>query len=160
LFIGSPSAAEEPRAASDAFGLTKVWTIHLTIPADEYAAMQPALDNAFGGPAAPRSPRRNDGREKERNLFGTEFPWAKGDISADGTTLKSVGVRYAGDITYFASAQRLKRPLKLQFDKFAKQTMDGLSSIQLHAAPMDPSRTREALALAVFRGAGVPASRT
>jgi putative membrane-bound dehydrogenase-like protein len=161
VVVAAPAAGEQPKSAGDLLGLDKVWSIHLTLSADEYAAMQPAMDGAFGAPPGPqRLPRRNDGRGRERNLFGTEFPWAKADVTIDGTTLKSVGVRYAGDITYFASAQRLKRPLKLQFDMFAKQDLHGLSALQLHAAPMDPSRIREAVALDVFRIAGVPAPRT
>src|SRR5207302_2690291 len=75
-------------------------------------------------------------------------------------TLKKVGIRYAGDITYFVSAQGAKRPLKVNFDKFADQNFHGLTSLQLHSMPLDPSKAREALAFAVFRAAGVPAPRT
>src|SRR5262245_35108579 len=141
MSVAVGASGEEPKTAGDVFGLTKIWSISITISADESDAMQPPLDGAFGAPPGPqRPPPKNDGREKERNLFGTEFPWAKCDITVGGTTLKSVGVRYAGDITYFASAQRLKRPFKLQFDRFSDQRLHGLSAVQLHAAPMDPSR--------------------
>ena len=78
---------------------------HLEIPAKEYEAMQPPA-GGFGFPGAPPAPPAapKDKRDSERNLFGTEFPWAQGDFTADGKTYKKVGVRYAGEITYFASS--------------------------------------------------------
>src|SRR5262249_34785043 len=54
----------------------------------------------------------------------------------------------------------LKRPLKVEFSRFAKQHFHGLASLHLHAMPLDPAKGREALAYAVFRAAGVPAPRT
>src|SRR5262249_57851639 len=64
------------------------------------------------------------------------------------------------EITYFASAQGLKRPLKVEFSKFGDQQFHGLTALQLHAMPMDPAKGREVLAYSVFRAAGVPAPRT
>jgi putative membrane-bound dehydrogenase-like protein len=154
-----PTAKEAP--GKDVFGATKVWAIHLEIPAKEYEAMQPP-PGGFGQPGAaqpaPKDPK--DKRESERNLFGTEFPWAQGDLSAEGKTYKKVGLRYSGEITYFASSQGLKRPFKIEFNKFADQQFHGLTSLQLHAMPMDPAKGREVLAYSVFRDAGVPAPRT
>jgi hypothetical protein len=85
-------AAEEPgpasKEAAGPFGLTKVWTVHVEIPAKEYEAMQPAVA-AFPGPGAPPQPgQRKGARDSERNLFGTEFPWTEGEFTADGQTLK------------------------------------------------------------------------
>jgi putative membrane-bound dehydrogenase-like protein len=154
-----PAAKEAP--GKDFFGATKVWAIHLEIPAKEFEAMQPsAVGFGLPGDTPPRPKAPNDKRESERSLFGTEFPWAQGDLSAEGKTYKQVGVRYSGEITYFASSQGLKRPLAIQFNKFADQQLHGLTSLQLHAMPMDPAKGREALGYAVFRAAGVPAPRT
>jgi putative membrane-bound dehydrogenase-like protein len=159
------AAEDKQRAAKDApgkdvFGATKVWAIHIEMTAKEYEAMQPAA--RFGPPgAAPPAPKDpKDRRESERNLFGTEFPWAKGDLSAEGQTYKEVAVRYSGDITYLSSSRGLKRPLTIDFSKFGGQQFHRLKSLQLHAMPMDPAKGREALAYAVFRAAGVPAPRT
>jgi putative heme-binding domain-containing protein len=154
-----PAAKEGP--GKDFFGATRLWAIHLEIPAKEYEAMQPpppAFGPPGGPPPAPKDPK--DKRESERNLFGMEFPWAQGEFSAEGKTYKQVGVRYSGEITYFASAQGLKRPLTIDFSKFAGQQFHGLTSLQLHSMPLDPAKGREALAYSVFRAAGVPAPRT
>jgi putative membrane-bound dehydrogenase-like protein len=158
---GRSSGKETP--GKDVFGTTRVWTIHLEIPAKEYEAMQPA-PGGFGfpgGPATPRKPKDSkDKRDSEKNLFGTEFPWARGALTAAGKTWNNIGIRYSGEITYFASSRGLKRPLKIAFDKSGGPSFDGLTSLHFHAMPLDPSKAREVLAYSVFRAAGVPAQRT
>ena len=141
-------------------GLTKVWSIHIEIPAEEFDAMQPAFAGGFGPP--PKKDVKKDDKQRagEKNLFGTDFPWVEADFTADGKTLKKVGIRYAGDITYFVSGRGLKRPLKISFDKFGAQQFAGLSAVQLHAMPLDPAKSREALAYSIFRAVGVPSPRT
>jgi len=165
LLLGSSIQAPATKAADGWFGQTSVWSVHLTIPPAEFDALQPPFPAAFGPGGAPRSaapPAATAGaeRESERNAFGTEFRWAHADFTADETTLQNVGVRYAGDMTYLVSAAGLKRPLKIAFAKFKGQDFRGLSNLQLHAMPLDPSQAREALAYSVFRACGVPSPQT
>jgi putative membrane-bound dehydrogenase-like protein len=163
-FSLASAALSQPLAAEEPFGLTKVWKLHLHIPADEFEAMQPAAPAfpGFGGPppAAPAPAPPKAKRESDRNLFGTEFPWVSGELSAEGQPRLNVSIRYAGDITYFVSASGLKRPLAIRFGKTPKEHLHGLGSLHLHSMPLDPSKAREVLALAAFRAAGVPAPRT
>jgi putative membrane-bound dehydrogenase-like protein len=155
------AADAKEAAGKDVFGTTRVWSLHLTIPAKEYEAMQPPA-GGFGFPGAPAPAARapQDKRERERNLFGTEFPWAQAELTAAGQSYKKVGLRYAGDITYFASARQLKRPLAIGFTRFGGRPFHGLATLQLHAMPMDPAKGREVLAYSVFRSAGAQAPRT
>ena len=136
-----PPAKETP--GKDVFGMTKVWSLRLTIPGKEYEAMQPAA-GGFGFPGGPpprRAPR--DNRERVRNLFGTEFAWVQAELMAAGKTYKKLGIRYSGEITYLASSRGLKRPLALDFSKFGGQRFHGLTALHLHAMPLDPARARE-----------------
>jgi putative membrane-bound dehydrogenase-like protein len=162
-FASAQDAAPPAPDASGPFGLTRIWTIHLQVPADEFQAMQPAAP-AFPGPggAAPAAPRHADAeqRESDRNLFGTAFPWADGDLSIDGRPPDKVGIRYAGDITYFVSAAGLKRPLALRLSSATSKQLGGVTTLQLHSMPLDPSKAREVLAMDLFRAAGVLAPRT
>src|SRR5579864_4347120 len=155
------SSGKPALGGADLFDPTRVWSLHLEIPAAEYQAMQPP-ELGFGppgaNPAAPKGPRNR--RDSERNLFGTEFRWVEAEVSADGKTYQKVGLRYSGEVTYFASSQGLKRPLKIQFNKFSEQQFHGLTALQLHSMPLDPAKCREALAFSAFRAAGVPAPRT
>lgn len=157
-----PPVAKQP-PANGVFGLTKAWSFDLEIPAKEYDAMQPpaAGFGAPGAPPAPQAPRNpNDKRDSERNLFGTEFPWAHADVAAKGRTYKNVGIRYSGEITYIVSALGLKRPLKIEFNRFGDQEFEGLTSLQFHSMTMDPAKGREIMAYSLFQAAGVPAPRT
>jgi len=151
---GGPKPAGD---AKDVFGPTKVWSVQLEIAASEYDAMQPAI-GGFGGPA-PKPKKDAKKRDSETNLFGAEFRWVEANFSADGKDLKKVGVRYAGDITYFVSMRGLKRPLAIAFDRSGER-FHGLASVQLHSMPLDASQMREAIAFSAFRAAGVPSPRT
>src|SRR5947209_16626316 len=85
LGVATSLAADRKEApGKDVFGTTKVWAMHLEITAREYEAMQPPA-GGFGAPGAPPAPPApREKRDSERNLFGTEFRWAEGDVSAEG----------------------------------------------------------------------------
>src|SRR5262249_32068214 len=98
-------AGEEPSRKEEGgvFGPTRVWKVHLELTAKEYEAVQPPPGGfGFPAPPPPRPEEKKDEkkRDSEKNLFGTDFPWAEGDVTVDGKTLRKVAVRYAGDITY------------------------------------------------------------
>ena len=162
----SVCAADDGRAGreangADLFGLTRVVGVHIEVPADEYRAMQPTTP-AFGQgrpPAAPR-PKQPGDRMSERNLFGVEFPWARGAVTAEGKTSKGVGLRYAGNASYMASAAGLKRSFLVDLDLAHHAEFHGLRAMQLESGALDPTKARETLAFALFREAGVPAPRT
>jgi putative membrane-bound dehydrogenase-like protein len=160
--VGAASGDEtrEKTAGAGLFGLTRVLDIHIAISSDEYRAMQPPAPAAFGGPPPATRPKRPADRASERNLFGVEFPWARGTLTAEGKTYRNIGLRYAGNASYMASAGGLKRSLVIELDRFDHHTFHGLRAIQLQAGALDPTKAREALAFTLFRDAGVPAPRT
>jgi putative heme-binding domain-containing protein len=146
---------------SSFFGLTKVVQLNIEIADDEYRAMQPpAPTGGPGGPPPAPRPRKPGERERERNLFGIEFPWARGAISTDGKTIKGVGIRYTGNASYFASAGGLKRSFVVDLDRADHARLHDLQGLLLESGALDPTKAREALAFALFRAAGVPAPRT
>jgi putative membrane-bound dehydrogenase-like protein len=153
--------AKEKAAEADLFGLTRVVPLHIEIPADEYQAMQPPVPNfAPGGPPPVPRPRKPGERASERNLFGVEFPWARGAVTAEGQTFRGVGLRYAGNASYMASAGGLKRSFLVDLDRADHAAFHGLHAMPLQSGALDPTKAREALAFALFREAGVPAPRT
>ena len=152
--------AKGTAAGADLFGLTRVVNVHIEVPADEYEAMQPSPPAAFGGPPPAPRPKRPGERESERNLFGVEFPWARGTVIAEGRTYKGVGLRYAGNASYMASSGGLKRSFLVDLEYADSQDFHGLHAIGLQSGALDPAKAREALAFALFREARVPAPRT
>jgi spore coat protein H len=168
---GLPVAAQQPKPApkgkaADVFGDTKLWPVHVTIPAAEYDAMQPAGAGGFGGfggfggpPNPPKKPA--DGREVHRNAFGVDLPWAFGSVEVGGQTFEKVGLRYKGNGTIMDAARTIKKSIKVDLDRHdASFRFRGLKTINLHSGVADPSKARETLGYAAYRAAGVPAPRT
>src|SRR5262245_45987867 len=145
----SMRAAGDDDAKADGaklFGLTRVVGLDIEISEDEYRAMQPPAP--AGVPGAPPPPKRPGDRESERNLFGVEFPWVRGAVTAEGRTYKTVGLRYAGNASYMASAGGLKRSFVIDLDRFDHLDFRGLRAIPLQGGALDPTKAREALAYA------------
>jgi spore coat protein H len=167
--LWGPSAGTAlAQAKEDAlFGLTMVHEFHLNLSVTDYQKMQPPPGMKFPGfgpkqPAPKDPPKEAPDVHKSAGAFGTEFPWVRAEFSAAGQMFKNVGVRYKGNFTYIASAQMLRRPLKIDLDHFedAAPRLHGHRKINLSNGITDSGRAREALAYAVHRAAGVPAPRT
>lgn len=81
------------------------------------------------------------------------------DGVAQGPPLGEVGIRLKGTGS-FRGFDR-KAAFKVKFDKYVKsQTFFGLTKLTLNNMVQDPSMLHETLAYELFRGLGVPASRT
>ncbi len=159
MFVGSSPAQD----AKPVFGQTVMHDFHLHLSAKEWERMQKVSGGMTLFP--PKKPVAKDGEEPfewhKSPGFGLEFPWAHADLTANGTTLKNVGIRYKGNGSYAAAGEALKRNLKIEIDHYAKdQRWQGMRTLTLNAGAVDLSRVREALAYGVFRAAGVPAPRT
>lgn len=155
LVIGSAGAAE-PKADA-LFAPGKVHTFHLKVSAEDWDAMQPKGGMRFGMPGPGKPPAAPGVPGK----FGYEFPYVKGVLEFEGKTISNVGIRFKGNSSYMMSARGLKRPFKLDFDRFVEgQKFHGLTMLNLANNAMDTSQLRESQAYHVFRAAGVPAPRT
>src|SRR4051794_20942978 len=150
----SGGAADKPASPGDrVFGEARVVPLHLTMSEKQFAALAPEPPK-FGPP-------RKQPEGTHRNTFGVDFPWSQGELSFDGETYKDVGVRYKGNYTFMATAQALKKSLKVDLNRNVEsQKLDGLTMLTLNCGVSDPTGVREALAYAYFRDAGVPAPRT
>src|SRR5688500_15663631 len=79
--VGAPAGAAEPERRSGGFEPGRVWDVHITISAEEFAAMQPRGARGFPGfgpGPAPKAPEKpiDPNREVHRNNFGVDLPWA------------------------------------------------------------------------------------
>lgn len=84
----------------------------------------------------------------------TKFP---ATVTIDGTRLDQVGVKKKG---LLGSLNTAKPSLKLDFDEYvAGQRYLGLEKLTLNNANQDPAYVRQCLAYALFRKAGLVASR-
>src|SRR2546429_8300524 len=171
LLIFSTRLAAEPiiDKASPIFDPTKIHEIHIEVSQQGWKMMQPKLYSAFANLFNPTTrPTTNptnqkyiEGQRLDPNLNGLEYAFVKAQISFDGETLHDVDLRMKGNSSSASAEKPLHVPLKIDFNRFVPgQHFHGLSTLNLHNNAFDHSQMREHLTYAIFREAGLPASRT
>jgi hypothetical protein len=94
---------------------------------------------------------------------GIDFQYVHASMDIDNIHFNDVAVRPKGNGTYnpVLTGKVQKPSLKIDINKFVKgQKLAGVSTINLHNSLFDASWMNEALALRLYRDAGVPAPRT
>lgn len=154
--------------AGDAiYQIDKVHKIHITISAAEWNVLQTSTPRN-GGAVGGSDYTQPDGRIVHVGSgFGGYFPWAHADVRVDDpdfkAEFKNVGIRYKGNLSFQTSSAGapLFASFKMKTDIYGgKGDWDDEKTFNLHAGVVDQSRMKEAAAYAIFRAAGVPASRT
>jgi spore coat protein H len=159
-------AALDPAGADRLFGLTNVWTIHLTLTASNWASMLPEEPaRAGGGPGGlgggGMMPGPGPGPGGGPGAIDREYPWSVCAFEGAGVALTNVAIRFKGNSSFAMSRRSLKRPLRLDFNRGAKgRTWLGAEEVSLNNNLNDATQFREALAYEIHRQAGVPAPRT
>ncbi|MEM7385971.1 MAG: CotH kinase family protein, partial [Verrucomicrobiota bacterium] len=121
-----------------------VLQIDIVLTGEAWEAMQPK--QAAGG----------RGRRPEN-----EYTYVKADLMIDGEPFKDAGLRFKGNSSYRFSARSLKRPLKIDTNRFVKgQKLHGRTKLNLSNAYLDPSFMKEKLAYELYGAAGLPTPGT
>lgn len=164
-FSGYSPDAAAARTASDFYRATNLWTIHLKLTTEQWAALGPrrvpAVPNWLqpDGTVVLRNPHAT--RSGIAGVLGFDYQWSRADVEFGGLWLTNVGVRYKGDGTFLAALRTYKRPFRLDLKRHVpQQRLAGRSSINLNNLGADQSCLSDALAYEFFREAGVPAPRT
>lgn len=169
LLCAPLASGDEARPGEDVYQTSRLWTIHIRMGKPGWEMMRPTRAprlavvlriSTADEPADDEKPYV-EGQRLEPCPFGYEYAYVRGTVELDGETVSDVGVRFKGNSSYQYYADTLKRPMKLDFDRFIKdQEFHGLKTINLGNNALDPSQLREALSYEMFRLAGVPAPRT
>jgi spore coat protein CotH len=86
--------------------------------------------------------------------------YRKCKVTFDGTILNDCGFRQKGNASNSLTNFGKKKPLKISFNEFNNQELDGLKKINLNNFTNDPSLVHDAISFKLFRDAGLMASRT
>ena len=175
-FIGSlfacrvVSAAALPETPAEFFATTNVWTVHLRFSAEQWQSMEPAQSGGGGfrppgdAPADTRDSFLQGAPGKRNGLasaMGWEFKYVHADLEVNGTKFTDVGIRYKGNGTYMESQGGLKRPIKVDLNKFVKgRHLGSASTLDFQNNVTDAGMMNDTLAYRFFRDTGVPAPRT
>ena len=175
LLVAAPVRGAEPvapaksttpgrGAGANVFDPAKLHQVQVLIPRTEWDVLVRETYVSRGGGGVDSledDVRRADGRlVRIGGGFGGNFPWVHVDMTVAGKTIKDAGFRYKGNGSYTQEAG-MHRSIKVKADIFGGMgDWDGLETINFNSGGRDYSRTREAMTFAIFRLAGVPASRT
>jgi spore coat protein H len=88
---------------------------------------------------------------------GTRFPYASGTLTIDGKKLDRVGMRFKGNSSYRFSQRGLRRPFKIDTNRFTKGLKwFGKTKLNLSNSFKDSTYLREKLGYEIFHAAGLP----
>lgn len=82
------------------------------------------------------------------------------NITFDGFELSNCGFKEKGNASNSLIGYGKKKPLKLSFDEFANQNLNGLKKLNLNNFTNDPSLLHDVICLKLMRDEGIFASRT
>jgi spore coat protein H len=163
-FAARQSTASLTNAAA-LFRTTNVWTIHLKFTPDQWEKIEPRqiepLEQRWGpnGEFMLRNPEAK--RNGLAGVRGIEFDWVRADVEFEDRVFPGSAVRYKGNGTYLRSQRLLKRPFKVDLNKFTKHhELAGRTTLNLANLVTDDSCLHDVLAYELYRAAGVPAPRT
>ena len=130
-----------------AFDLTRILEVEITMLPEDYDAMRRQnrrLLDVFGGACGETPPT-------------SPYTWFPGDVTVDGTTVASAGIRKKG---FLGSPSVTKPALKIKFDEFGSEgSIYGLERLTLNNGRQDPSLLDTCLAYDLFHAAGLVAAR-
>jgi hypothetical protein len=163
IFVQTAPPPQVRTAGDRIFGLTKLHQIKIALTQPEWNVLQTSAARSNTGLNG-SDYTLPDGRLVHIGSgFGGYFPWVRANFQVDGAEFKDVGLRYKGNLSFSQSsaAAPLFANFKLKIDLHGtKGTWDGQRTFNFQAGVVDQSKMREAIAFAIFRAAGVPASRT
>ncbi len=145
------------------FGPGKLHQVRVAVSRDEWDILQTTAARTNTGVRGEDYVQADGRMIHVGSGFGGFFPWVHADLTVNGVELKDVGLRYKGNNSFVkpTAAKPFIANLKIKTDQFGgKEDWNGVETLNFNAGQRDPSLMREAMAFAIFRAAGVPASRT
>ena len=105
----------------------------------------------------PKRRERRPGEDGPRVDFGNQFPYAKTKVVIDGLSLPDTGMRFKGNSSYRFASRGLKRPFKIDTNRFAKgQKLHGRTKLNFSNAFLDSAFMKEKLGYELYHAAGMP----
>ena len=145
--------------AAEFFSPAKVWTVHLTMTAEAWEAMQPHYGWSGGGNFLGPKGGRNGVAARQ----GIQFDYVHATMQFGDWTFRDVGVRYKGNGSFLRATRGGgdKISLKVDLDKYVKgQKLAGLTTLNFQNNINDAGWMNEVLAYRLYRDAGALAPRT
>jgi hypothetical protein len=154
--VAAPPAPVAPGEVYDPF---RSHTIHIKLSSEGWDLLQPGA----GAQKAGGITNREQGKIAGVRLRPTSptYAYVLGEMEFDGRRIADIGLRFKGSSSYSVSAETLRRPMRVDFDRFVEGgRFAGIETLNLSNTTFDPSQVRESLAFWLCRQLDVPASHT
>jgi len=147
------ASAQDPADTAfwnSAFAENHVLDIRIEVTREAWDAMQP--------PAQSRRQRGRRGRDEgDQQHRGKPYSYKRARITIDGQRFEDAGLRFKGNSSFRATGPRLKKPFKIDLNRFTKnQKLHGRTKLNLSNAFLDPAFMKEKLGYELYRAAGLP----
>ena len=166
ISLGFPTLGSEnldplspPTSAKALFAPGHLHTIHVRLTAQSWKLLEPGAGSQWL--QTNKTPSASATQTVALRKGAASYAYVRTDLDFDGQTVRDVGLRFKGGMSYSVSTAYPRRPMKLDFERFVPGgRFAGLAMLNLNNQALDPSQAREALAFELFRELGVPAPRT
>ena len=161
VFYGAAFAvgASAPVSPGEVYDSGRAHTIQIKVSAEGWDWLQPGAGAKQVGGAANREQGKSAGVRLRPS--SPSYAYVLSEMEFDGQRIADVGLRFKGSSSYAVSAGTLRRPMRVDFDRFVEGgRFAGIESFNLSNTSFDPSQVREALAFWLFQKLDVPAART
>jgi len=142
LFASLGQAAEKEADAAfwnSVYAENHVLDVQISITREAWDAMQP------------QRRERRPGEDGPRVDFGNQFPYAKAKVVIDGLSLPDTGMRFKGNSSYRFASRGLKRPFKIDTNRFVKgQKLHGRTKLNFSNAFIDSAFMKEKLGYELY----------
>lgn len=126
------------------FSHNHVLDIQITLTHEAWDAMQPWRKEDQIGEKGPKVD------------FGNQFNYVKANVVIDNKPFKDTGLRFKGNSSYRFSSRGMKRPFKIDTNRFIKgQKLHGRTKLTLSNAFLDSAFMKEKLGYELYHAAGL-----
>jgi hypothetical protein len=153
------AAPPGPVSPGDVYDPFRAHSIRLKLSSDGWNLLQPGA----GAQKAAGITNREQGKMAGVRLRpgSSSYAYVLGEMEFDGHRIADIGLRFKGSSSYSVSAETLRRPMRVDFDRFVEGgRFAGIETLNLSNTTFDPSQVREALSFWLFQKLDVPAART
>jgi spore coat protein H len=159
LFTWPAAAARPPASPAELFDSARAHTIHIKISAEGWNLLQPGAGVAKAAGVTNRAQARIAGVQLRAR--SPSYAYVLSEVEFDGSRTADVALRFKGNSSYAVSAGTLRRPMRMDFDRFEEgRRFAGVESLNLSNTSFDPSQVRESIGFWLFQKLSVPACRT
>jgi hypothetical protein len=153
VVFSCPSIAAAPLAPGspgDVYDPARAHPIHIKLSSERWNLLPPGAGAQKAGGITNREQGKIAGVRLRPS--SPSYAYVLGEMAFNGQRIADIGLRFKGSSSYSVSAETLRRPMRVDFDRFVEGgRFAGIETLNLSNTSFDPSQVRESLAFWLCR---------